>query len=144
MFFCLVGWLVLVLVLFCGCTHSMQKFLGQGLNSWHSSDLRHSSDNPLDHQGTLKVHYLISLVRTGSHDPSLLLSKLTKRPWVGFPSLYCSSRKGVTIITLYRIIIWYCDLDLCQRENKTKHKTFFSTLLSSVLRECKLNQQKTY
>ena len=28
-----------------GCTHSMQKFLGQGWNTHHSSDLSRSGDN---------------------------------------------------------------------------------------------------
>ena len=37
--------------LFFGCTHSMWKFQGQGLNMSHSSDPSHSSDNtrPLTH-----------------------------------------------------------------------------------------------
>ena len=29
-----------------GCTHGIRKFLRQGLNPCHSSDLSHSSDNP--------------------------------------------------------------------------------------------------
>ena len=36
---------VVVIVAVLGCTHSLWKFPGQGLNTCHSSDLSHSSDN---------------------------------------------------------------------------------------------------
>ena len=48
-----------------GCACDMQKFLSQGLNLRHSSDLSHSNDttgslthSPLGHPRTLKIHSL--------------------------------------------------------------------------------------
>ena len=37
--------LFIYLFIYFGCTHGMQKFLGQGSNLLHSSNLSHSSDN---------------------------------------------------------------------------------------------------
>ena len=51
---------------FGGCARSMQKFLGQGLNLHHSSDLSHSRDNarPLTPRpsGNSKIHDFSSKV----------------------------------------------------------------------------------
>ena len=38
-------WFCFYLLIFFGCTCRMQKFLGQGSNLHHSSDLSRSSDN---------------------------------------------------------------------------------------------------
>ena len=43
-----------------GHTHSMQKFLGQRLNSRHSSDHK-GPLTPLSHQGTPELEYLFYL-----------------------------------------------------------------------------------
>ena len=37
--------IIIIIIIIFGCTHSMWKFLGQELNSCHSSDLSHSRDN---------------------------------------------------------------------------------------------------
>lgn len=42
---------------FFGHTQSMRKFWGPGSNPWHSSDLSHSSDNDVSHQGTPMITF---------------------------------------------------------------------------------------
>ena len=64
------------LYIYIGCAHSMQKFLGQERNLYHSSDPSHSSDNP----GSLT---LLSHWRTPRFSTlnSILLDVITMAPF---------------------------------------------------------------